>query len=200
MRYRPEHKAATRERILDAAARRFREGGASAVQIPGCMADVGLSHGGFYHHFESKDEFISETLSRIWTQSHGVAGLAGTAAEPALALGQFLDRYLSITQCERSRGACLLPIALPEVDNLPAQAGEVVRTAVSQLTGQIQGLLTELGAEDPESAAALLVAELIGIITFARAQSPAKQGALLAAARRQLRDDLGLASGERADL
>lgn len=195
MRYPPEHRAATRERILDAAARRFREGGPSAVQISGCMADVGLSHGGFYHHFESKDEFISETLSRIWAQSHGIAGLAGTAAEPAVALDQFLDRYLSIAQCERSRGACMLPTALPEVDNLPARAGEIVRAAASQLTGQIENLLTELGEEEPEDAAALLMAELIGIVTFVRAQPPARQRALLDAARRRLRDALGLSSG-----
>ena len=142
------------------------------------MADVGLSHGGFYHHFESKDEFISETLSRIWAQSHGIAGLAGTAAEPAVALDQFLDRYLSIAQCERSRGACMLPTALPEVDNLPARAGEIVRAAASQLTGQIENLLTELGEEEPEDAAALLMAELIGIVTFVRAQPPARQRAV----------------------
>lgn len=197
MRYPPEHKAATRERILDAAARRFREGGPSAVQIPGCMADVGLSHGGFYHHFESKDEFISETLSRIWAQSHGVAVFAGPAMEPAAALDQFLERYLSIAQCERSRGACMLPIALPEVDNLPARAGEIVRAAVSQLTGKIQSLLAELGKEEPENAADLLVAELIGIVTFIRAQSPTKQRALLDAARRRLRETLGLSSGKR---
>jgi TetR/AcrR family transcriptional repressor of nem operon len=100
------------------------------------MADAGLSHGGFYNHFASKDEFISETLSRVWSDCQRVSGLEdGTAAA---ALNRFLGQYLSTAQCERSRGACLLPIALPDADKLPPQAREVLHAAILELTGQIQ--------------------------------------------------------------
>lgn len=190
MRYAPDHKAATHERILEVAARRFRERGVSGLQIPGCMADAGLSHGGFYNHFASKDEFISETLSRVWSDCQRVSGLKdGTAAA---ALNRFLGQYLSTAQCERSRGACLLPIALPDADKLPPQAREVLHAAILELTGQIQGLLAQLGEENPADAAALLMAELVGVVTFARAQPLATQCDLLAVARRRLRHKFGL--------
>ena len=143
-----------------------------------------------HNHFASKNEFISETLSRVWSDCQRVSGLKdGTAAA---ALNRFLGQYLSTAQCERSRWACLLPIALPDADKLPPRAREVLHAAILELTGQIQGLLAQLGEENPADAVALLMAELVGVVTFARAQPLATQYDLLAAARRRLRAKLGL--------
>jgi len=86
----------------------------------------------------------------------------------------------------------LLPIALPDADKLPPRAREVLHAAILELTGQIQGLLAQLGEENPADAVALLMAELVGVVTFARAQPLATQYDLLAAARRRLRAKLGL--------
>jgi TetR/AcrR family transcriptional repressor of nem operon len=91
VRYALDHKAATRARILEAAARRFRKRGISGLQIPGCMADAGLSHGGFYNHFASKDEFISETLSRVWSDCQMVSGLEDGTTAAALNRFQIIE-------------------------------------------------------------------------------------------------------------
>jgi TetR/AcrR family transcriptional repressor of nem operon len=73
LRYQKGHKNATRTRIVKVAAKRFRKEGAKAAGVAGLMADAGLTHGGFYAHFDSKEELfrdalayaLDETLARV---------------------------------------------------------------------------------------------------------------------------------------
>ncbi|WP_230369930.1 TetR/AcrR family transcriptional regulator [Paludibacterium denitrificans] len=60
MRYQPQHKAETHRRLLDMAALRFRAEGLANVGIANLMADLGLTHGGFYAHFDSKQQLVAE--------------------------------------------------------------------------------------------------------------------------------------------
>ena len=62
MRFEKGHKAATRQRIVEVASERFRKDGVAAVGIAGVMADAGLTHGGFYAHFGSKEDLVREAM------------------------------------------------------------------------------------------------------------------------------------------
>jgi TetR/AcrR family transcriptional repressor of nem operon len=62
MRYRPEHKIKTHEKIVKDASRRVRAEGLNGAAVAAVMRDVGLTHGGFYKHFASKDELLIESL------------------------------------------------------------------------------------------------------------------------------------------
>jgi TetR/AcrR family transcriptional repressor of nem operon len=62
MRYSEDHKAQTRQRIIEEAARRFRRDGVSATSVQTLMKALDLTHGGFYAHFKSKDELVEEAL------------------------------------------------------------------------------------------------------------------------------------------
>ncbi len=70
MRYAPEHNEATRERILDAASRLFREHGVAAVGLAKIMAEADLTVGTFYTHFDSKEALLRETLLRTLQDRH----------------------------------------------------------------------------------------------------------------------------------
>lgn len=70
MRYAPEHNAAVRERIVSAASRLFREHGIAAVGLAKIMADVDLTVGTFYTHFESKEALVEATLVRSLQERH----------------------------------------------------------------------------------------------------------------------------------
>ena len=70
MRYAPEHNDATRERILDAASRLFREHGIAAVGLARIMAEAGLTVGTFYTHFESKEALLRECVLRTLDARH----------------------------------------------------------------------------------------------------------------------------------
>src|ERR1700712_235523 len=82
-RYEKGHKDETRQRILEVAARQFREGGVSATGLAGIMADAGLTNGAFYVHFESKQDLVrsvlDEALARreqVWRKLDDEGGLA----------------------------------------------------------------------------------------------------------------------------
>src|ERR1700688_773009 len=63
MRYEKGHKDTTRQRIIDVAAKQFRENGVAAVGLAGIMTDAGLTNGAFYTHFESKEDLVRAVLS-----------------------------------------------------------------------------------------------------------------------------------------
>ena len=71
MRYAPEHNEATRERILEAASRLFREHGIAAVGLAKIMAEAKLTVGTFYTHFKSKEALLQEALLRSLQARHG---------------------------------------------------------------------------------------------------------------------------------
>jgi TetR/AcrR family transcriptional regulator, transcriptional repressor for nem operon len=62
MRYPPEHKGRVRQRIVDAASRRFRRRGSENVAIADLMSELRLTHGGFYRHFKGKEQLFSEAV------------------------------------------------------------------------------------------------------------------------------------------
>ena len=68
MRYRPEHKAEIHQKIVKDASRRIRAEGITGAAVSAVMRDAGLTHGGFYKHFESKDELLMESLSEAFQE------------------------------------------------------------------------------------------------------------------------------------
>jgi TetR/AcrR family transcriptional repressor of nem operon len=94
MRFEKGHKAATRQKIIETAAARFRKDGIAATGIAGLMADAGLTHGGFYAHFGSKEELVREAmeaaaqasrtrLDRARAKISGLEGYIGSYLRPA---------------------------------------------------------------------------------------------------------------------
>ncbi|MEO1087794.1 MAG: TetR/AcrR family transcriptional regulator, partial [Acidobacteriota bacterium] len=114
MRYSPEHKAKTRKSILDAASRVFRRRGYQGGGVDAVMKEAGLTHGGFYAHFQNKEALLAETVldamlearkrHRDWT--------AGTSG--ATWLGRFLDHYLSDRHRRHSEHGCPVPALVSE--------------------------------------------------------------------------------------
>src|SRR5215469_8054469 len=87
-----EHKQATRQRIVEAAAAAFRERGVADVGVAEIMRRSGLTHGGFYAHFDSKDDLIAAALDHAATQ---VTSMLETAAK--MRLGPFQLLYVALT-------------------------------------------------------------------------------------------------------
>src|ERR1700741_1865002 len=95
MRYSPEHKAQNHENFLSGAALTFREQGADASGIGTVMKKVGLTKGGFYRHFESKDDLFVEAGARAFEEmGNGMLEVAKAAPE-GHALRAIIERYLS---------------------------------------------------------------------------------------------------------
>src|SRR2546430_12454803 len=102
-------KEETRERILRAAARAIRKHGYEGVGVADVMKEAGLTHGGFYAHFESRDALLAEAGDRAGAESVAVAARVAAAAPPGQALQAMMQAYLSPGHMEAIETGC--PVA-----------------------------------------------------------------------------------------
>src|SRR3954463_8449571 len=109
-----ERAARNRERIVEAAAQRFRERGFEGIGVADLMKEAGLTHGGFYGHFASKEDLIAEASTRALAQS--LARWDKLAARaPDNALFAIANAYLNSKHRDDPGAGCLLAALGPEV-------------------------------------------------------------------------------------
>lgn len=175
-----EAAARTRERILDAAGQLFRENGFDGVGVADIMKQAGLTHGGFYGHFASKDDLVAAVCNEMSARR---ADVWGTADGPAR-LRSFLEGYLSATHRDQPGDGCGLAALGADVarEPLPARAAftEALRARLARLTTMIPGR----SAAARRRKALATLAGIVGALTLSRAVTdPALSDELLAAAR-----------------
>jgi TetR/AcrR family transcriptional repressor of nem operon len=168
MRVSREEAAANRERIVDAAAQLFRERGFEGIGVADLMKEAGLTHGGFYGHFASKEDLIAEASARALTQS---LALWGTLAKRAVGdpLSAIAEAYLTNKHRDDPGTGCLLAALGPEV----SRQGPAVRRAVTDHVRSSFGLLANLVRGKSKAArrqkAISTYATLVGAMIMARA-------------------------------
>jgi TetR/AcrR family transcriptional repressor of nem operon len=119
MRYSQEHKAQNHENILSVAARSFRERGGDSSGVGTVMKKAGLTKGGFYRHFKSKDDLFVEAVARALEQTgSGMAEVAKSAPE-GQALRAIIERYLSVPHADSRGTGCVLSTLGPELARKP---------------------------------------------------------------------------------
>jgi TetR/AcrR family transcriptional repressor of nem operon len=120
VRYSLEHKAQSHERILSVAARSFREHGADTSGIGTVMKKVGLTKGGFYRHFKSKDDLFVEAVARAFDEmGRGMLEVASSAPE-GQALRAIIEHYLSARHASSPGMGCVIAALGPELARKPA--------------------------------------------------------------------------------
>jgi TetR/AcrR family transcriptional repressor of nem operon len=179
MRFPKDHKARTRERILDAAATVFRRDGFAGAGVDAVMREAGLTAGGFYAHFPSKDALFAEAVvhalrkSTIYTGPH-LEGLSG--ADWVMAA---VGRYLSPQHRDRTESGCPLPPLLSEVARGTPEAKAGFEGELKQAAGLIGGHMAEPG-DDAFAVLALMVG---GMVLARGVAAPALSDRILAACR-----------------
>src|SRR5216684_5274277 len=106
MRKSREEAAATRERIVDAAAREFRQNGIAETGLNDLMQTAGLTHGGFFKHFESKDQVVGEAVKRSFEQCFADMVSSAEGKAPEAALSTLVTKYLSANHRDCIGEAC----------------------------------------------------------------------------------------------
>jgi TetR/AcrR family transcriptional regulator, transcriptional repressor for nem operon len=115
MRYQPEHKAEIHQKIVKDASRRIRAEGLTGAAVSAVMRDAGLTHGGFYKHFESKDELLIESLGEAFREiadSLVQAAEQSHSEEPWKAI---VKTYLTLEYCDHAERGCPLATLAPEL-------------------------------------------------------------------------------------
>lgn len=165
----PARKDATHERIVEAAARAIRRSGYTGTGVVDIMKDAGLTHGGFYAHFASRDAMLAEAADRAGAE--GVAAVARIAAAvpPKQALQAMMRAYLSKTHVETMETGCGVAALCSET---PRQAPEVRRAATRRIKEMIDLVARESpdwGRPGAHEHALVRVAAMVGALVLARA-------------------------------
>lgn len=181
-----EHKAETRERILKKAGALFRRGGIDGVSVPALMKEAGLTHGGFYAHFASKDELIAEIIERALNETSEYLDAAARRSDAPV--DAVIDAYVGAFHRDHPDQGCVVAALGPEA----ARGTPVVRSALARGVRHAARRLSEtldLG-EDGEDEALALYAGLVGAIVLSRAcgDDPDLSNRILENSKRRLSD------------
>ena len=164
MRFEKGHREATRQKIIETASARFRRDGLAATGIAGLMADAGLTHGGFYAHFPSKEELVREAVT---------AALAGSKARVVLeesGLEAYVKTYLRKAHRDAPEQGCAAAALTPEI----ARHGNATRADFTkELDATFAGIAARLPDAVPEPArqemAIGIFGAMMGTLQMARA-------------------------------
>lgn len=177
MRYDAEHKQKTREKVLKAAANAIRAEGSQGVAVAGVMAQAGLTHGGFYAHFKSRDELIAAGIGQMFEDARGRLDAPNKTARQRLTY--YVNFYLSTAHRDTRTSGCPLPFLNADAPRLPQAARERFAAGVADLTAMLARDLAELGRAEPEAEAASLLSELVGALALSRADPDPERSALI---------------------
>ncbi|NOJ39671.1 TetR/AcrR family transcriptional regulator [Bradyrhizobium australiense] len=194
MRYAKGHKETSHERIVKAAAKRFRRDGIAATGMTGIMTEAGLTNGGFYSHFRSKNDLVREGIERALADQ--LQSLADPDPEP-VALAHLIRSYLSQHHRDRPGTGCASAALLPEIARQPHSVRKAYTARLRTLIRQLARRLPQDNAipESQDTAIAIL-AVFIGTLQLSRAvDDPALSDAMLAAGIRAATTLAGLADG-----
>jgi TetR/AcrR family transcriptional repressor of nem operon len=198
MRYGPDHKAQSRERILHAAARELRAKGPGGLSVADVMRRAGLTHGGFYAHFASKEALVGEALDTMFAEAAASSGrldaaLADPQADLRKALRGFLASYLSPAHRDGPQPGCPLPALAGDMARGNVAAPGKFERGLARTAGRIAAALTRLGIAEPKAAARAALAQLVGAVALARALGKgAESDAILHDTLQALQQRLGL--------
>ncbi|HEX2714900.1 MAG TPA: TetR/AcrR family transcriptional regulator [Candidatus Acidoferrales bacterium] len=168
MRYPAEHKQQTRERIVRAAARRFRSRGSEGTVIGDLMRDLRLTHGGFYRHFDSKEELFAEALEQSLKQLSAKALSAIENAPPGGELKALIDRYLDVGHCENVAGGCPVAALATEIARRPPNARTAFLRVLKNHMARVAKYIPGATEEEREHKARVLFSGMAGTLTLAR--------------------------------
>lgn len=187
MRYSDTHKEETHKKLLKIAAGALREKGPDGLAVAEVMKAAGLTHGGFYAHFKSKDALLTETLGEVFARVGRRWDRVMDALPPLEALEAYIDFYLSAQHRDHPESGC--PVVALNSD-LPRQSRafrKAFDAGVEEMRERIAVRAEALGIEGPEDFAHAALSTMVGAVALARSVSDKTMSdEILSATRRDM--------------
>lgn len=168
MRYQPEHKAQVRRQIVKDASRRVRAQGFSGAAVATVMHDAGLTHGGFYKHFTSKDELLLESLGSGFAEIADTLVQAAERSRPGTAWKTIVKLYLSPEHCDHAEAGCPLAALAPELARVDKSMKPRVVEELIRYQNRFLRFMPGRRAADKERAFFAIFSTMLGAIEIAR--------------------------------
>jgi TetR/AcrR family transcriptional regulator, transcriptional repressor for nem operon len=196
MRYDKQHKERTRQRLLAEAAAAIKTVGPEQLGVASLMARLGLTHGGFYAHFKSKDDLIDQALEASFEQASETFFKSIEGRSPQEGLGAYIDYYLSMAHVGRPEVGCPLPTLSVDMARTKGPARDRLWDGANRLAERLAGLLEKSGvaSDEADRTARSAMAEMAGAVMIARTATDAEHARqVIDASRRSVKQRLGLA-------
>src|SRR5438552_3367481 len=162
-------KEATHDRIVEAAARAIRRSGYNGTGVADIMKDAGLTHGGFYAHFPSREAMLAEAADRAGGESVAMMERIAATSPPPRALHAMMQAYLSKAHVEEVETGCATAALCSE---MPRQAPEVRRAATRRIKEMVDFVARQSpdwGQPAAHERALFTVATMVGALVLSRA-------------------------------
>jgi TetR/AcrR family transcriptional repressor of nem operon len=195
MRYSKDHKADTHARIVKNASIRLREKGPAGIGVAELMKESGLTHGGFYAHFESRDALIDEAFA------HAMEGVArrwrrrADNAPEGKGLDAIVNAYLTVQHRDDVGNGCLLPALGAEIARADSKTRKAFTACLEDMVDVVAGEIQGLPPKAARQRGMAIVAVMMGSLLLSRATGNSEMSSELLEAGRQF----ALALGKKAD-
>jgi TetR/AcrR family transcriptional repressor of nem operon len=184
MRYQRDHKAKIHRQIVKDASHRVRAEGVTGAAVTAVMRDAGLTHGGFYKHFGSKDELLIESLIVAFQETANSLADVGHKSPPETAWKAIINAYLSTKHCDHVEQGCPLAALASELRRTDKKMKNKIVAELTRYQNKLLPLMPGRRTADKESAFFVIFSTMIGAIEIARMFPDADQReTVLASAR-----------------
>jgi TetR/AcrR family transcriptional regulator, transcriptional repressor for nem operon len=171
MRYSQEHKAKNHENIISVATRSFREHGADISGIGTVMKKVGLTKGGFYRHFESKDDLFVEAVTRAFDEMGNGMVEAAESAPKGQALRAMIERYLCMRHVNSPGSGCVVSALGPELARKPVSVRRKIEASLDAYRERILPYIPGRTREERLAKSRVLFSSMAGVLMMVRITS-----------------------------
>jgi len=168
MRYQPGHKAEIHQKIVKDASERVRAEGMNGAAVAAVMRDTGLTHGGFYKHFGSKDDLLLESLSEAFREFTDTLVRAAEQSPPGEAWKAIVKTYLRPELCEHPERGCPLAALAPELARVDKRMRPQIVAELVNYKSRMVPFMPGRRTVDKERAFFAIFSTMMGAIEIAR--------------------------------
>ncbi|HEX9467927.1 MAG TPA: TetR/AcrR family transcriptional regulator [Bradyrhizobium sp.] len=168
MRYSREHKLETHARIVRKAAVRLREKGAHGVGVADLMKDAGLTHGGFYAHFDSREALVIEAFAYAMDRGREHWRKLAEQVPPNKRLAMIVDSYLAPTHRDDPGHGCAVPTLGAEIARESPKTRKAFAAKLEQMIDMIAEQIQDVPRKAARKQAMAAVATMMGTVVMAR--------------------------------
>jgi len=193
MRYSESHKQETHTKLVKIAASMLRDKGPEGFAVAELMQEAGLTHGGFYAHFESKEACVAEAMREIFAELSQRTDRAIQGLPPRHALATVIDLYVSKYHRDNADDGCPITSLNSDMPRQPEAIREVFDKGVKGMVARMTKRLSAARIENAESLAPAVLSAMVGAVSLSRAvNDKTLSDELLVAARDGIKARLGL--------
>ena len=168
MRYSREHKLETHARIVKRASVRLREKGAHGIGVADLMKDAGLTHGGFYAHFNSREALVIEAFAHAMDRSTERWRKIGETTPPDRRLAMIVDSYLTPVHRDDPGHGCAIPTLGAEIARESPKTRKAFATKLEQMIDMMADQISDVSRKAARKQAMSAIATMMGTLVMAR--------------------------------